>query len=79
MNTRNGPSDRIRTCGIVVPNHARYQLRYTRRCELKSRSFPRFTGNRKGGCETSENIIHHPYPTSKENFAIGLISGGFDD
>ena len=30
MNTRNGPSDRIRTCGIVVPNHARYQLRYTR-------------------------------------------------
>ena len=25
-----GPSDRIRTCGIVVPNHARYQLRYTR-------------------------------------------------
>ena len=29
MNTRNGRSDRIRTCGIVVPNHARYQLRYT--------------------------------------------------
>ena len=27
---RRGPSDRIRTCGIVVPNHARYQLRYTR-------------------------------------------------
>ncbi len=27
-----GPSDRIRTCGIVVPNHARYQLRYTRIC-----------------------------------------------
>ena len=27
---RPGPSDRIRTCGIVVPNHARYQLRYTR-------------------------------------------------
>ena len=24
-----GRSDRIRTCGIVVPNHARYQLRYT--------------------------------------------------
>ena len=28
-NTRYGRSDRIRTCGIVVPNHARYQLRYT--------------------------------------------------
>ena len=26
----NGPSDRIRTCGLMVPNHARYQLRYTR-------------------------------------------------
>ena len=29
-NTRNGPSDRIRTCGLMVPNHPRYQLRYTR-------------------------------------------------
>ena len=28
-NSRYGRSDRIRTCGIVVPNHARYQLRYT--------------------------------------------------
>ncbi len=25
-----GPSDRVRTCGLVVPNHPRYQLRYTR-------------------------------------------------
>ena len=25
-----GPSDRIRTCGLMVPNHPRYQLRYTR-------------------------------------------------
>ncbi len=24
------PSDRGRTCGLMVPNHARYQLRYTR-------------------------------------------------
>ena len=24
-----GRSDRIRTCGILVPNQARYQLRYT--------------------------------------------------
>ena len=26
----NGPSDRIRTCGILLPKQARYQLRYTR-------------------------------------------------
>ena len=25
-----GPSDRIRTCGILLPNHAFYQLNYTR-------------------------------------------------
>ena len=25
-----GPSDRGRTCGLMVPNHPRYQLRYTR-------------------------------------------------
>ena len=30
MNTRHGPSDRIRTCGILLPKQARYQLRYTR-------------------------------------------------
>ncbi len=29
-NTRSGPSDRIRTCGILLPKQARYQLRYTR-------------------------------------------------
>ena len=32
MNTRNGRSDRIRTCGIDVPNVARYQLRHTPKC-----------------------------------------------
>ena len=25
-----GPSGEIRTHGLMVPNHARYQLRYTR-------------------------------------------------
>ncbi len=30
MNTRFGPSDRVRTCGLMVPNHPRYQLRHTR-------------------------------------------------
>ncbi len=34
MNTRYGPSDRIRTCGILLPKQARYQLRYTRICIL---------------------------------------------
>ena len=28
-NTRYGRSDRIRTCGILLPKQARYQLRYT--------------------------------------------------
>ena len=27
---KNGPSDRIRTCGILLPKQARYQLRYPR-------------------------------------------------
>ena len=27
---RYGPSGEIRTHGLMVPNHARYQLRYTR-------------------------------------------------
>ena len=26
---KGGPSDRIRTCGILLPKQARYQLRYT--------------------------------------------------
>ena len=34
MNTRYGRSDRIRTCGIDVPNVARYQLRHTPICIL---------------------------------------------
>ena len=35
MNTRYGPSDRIRTCGILLPKQARYQLRYTRICTFQ--------------------------------------------
>ena len=38
MNTRYGPSDRIRTCGILLPKQARYQLRYTRICTFQSGS-----------------------------------------
>ena len=33
-----GPSDRIRTCGILLPKQARYQLRYTRICTFQSSS-----------------------------------------
>ena len=36
MNTGIGRSDRIRTCGIDVPNVARYQLRHTPKCEKYS-------------------------------------------
>ena len=31
-----GRGDRTRTCGPMVPNHVRYQLRYTSICMLKS-------------------------------------------
>ena len=31
-----GRGDRIRTCGILVPNQARYQLRYTSKTILLS-------------------------------------------
>ena len=36
MNTGIGRSDRIRTCGIDVPNVARYQLRHTPMCDFYS-------------------------------------------
>ena len=32
---KGGPSDRIRTCGILLPKQARYQLRYTRICTFR--------------------------------------------
>ncbi len=35
---RRGPSDRIRTCGILLPKQARYQLRYTRSASECARS-----------------------------------------
>ena len=33
---KGGPSDRIRTCGILLPKQARYQLRYTRICTFSA-------------------------------------------
>ena len=40
MNTRYGRGDRIRTCGILVPNQARYHLRYTSVFRFKSECVP---------------------------------------
>ena len=48
-----GPSDRIRTCGIVVPNHARYQLRYTRSSSEETRSVPFPPGGENCTCAPS--------------------------
>ena len=48
-----GPSDRIRTCGIVVPNHARYQLRYTRKSSEETRSVPFPPGGENCTCAPS--------------------------
>ena len=51
--TPHGPSDRIRTCGIVVPNHARYQLRYTRVSSEETRSVPFPPGGENCTCAPS--------------------------
>ncbi len=42
-----GPSDRIRTCGILLPKQARYQLRYTRICTFQRGSMRLHTFKRK--------------------------------
>ena len=39
--TLHGPSDRIRTCGILLPKQARYQLRYTRIQEVLYTRIPK--------------------------------------
>ena len=59
---QNGPSDRIRTCGIVVPNHARYQLRYTRRLSEEACSVPPSI--------VSLRIIQHKRPGRKGNLLV---------
>ena len=61
-----GPSDRVRTCGLMVPNHPRYQLRYTRidllllwaRCPVSSSPARHAPRRRKG-------IILHVCPRRK--------------
>ena len=56
-----GRSDRIRTCGIDVPNVARYQLRHTPKCENIEffrffRKWSNMWSNRfyRGFCERAE-------------------------
>ena len=34
MNTQYGRSDRVRTCGLNIPNVARYQLRHTPKTKI---------------------------------------------
>ena len=69
MNTRYGPSDRIRTCGILLPKQARYQLRYTRLLSYSIRlvvfsQTTRATNCATPGCEVSADsngICQWPY------------------
>ena len=55
MNTRYGPSDRIRTCGILLPKQARYQLRYTRICTFQRGSMRLHTFKRE------RRFLPHPF------------------
>ena len=47
-----GPSDRIRTCGILLPKQARYQLRYTRLFSLFIRLVVFSQSRRATNCAT---------------------------
>ena len=60
---KGGPSDRIRTCGILLPKQARYQLRYTRICTFRCGSMRLHTFKRK------RCFLPHP-------FSAIALSGG---
>ena len=64
-----GPSDRIRTCGILLPKQARYQLRYTR---LFS-----FLCMIPCGEEKSKFFVSVGSAVVKPGFAGGSSGGGF--
>ena len=49
---KGGPSDRIRTCGILLPKQARYQLRYTRLLSLFIRLVVFSQSRRATNCAT---------------------------
>ena len=74
-----GPSDRIRTCGLVVPNHARYQLRNTRSFQsLYNIPFPNAAVKIKcydGTLQSLEDHSHRPHshPRQHQPAEIKLI------
>ena len=52
-----GPSDRIRTCGILLPKQARYQLRYTRLLSLFIRLVVFSQSRRATSCATPGYVL----------------------
>ena len=56
--TPHGPSDRIRTCGILLPKQARYQLRYTRLLSYFIRLVVFTQSKRATNCATPRYGIH---------------------
>ena len=56
--TLHGPSDRIRTCGILLPKQARYQLRYTRLFRYFIRLVAFSQSKRATNCATPRYGIH---------------------
>ena len=54
-----GPSDRIRTCGILLPKQARYQLRYTRLFRYFIRLVVFSQSKRATNCATPRNIYFY--------------------
>ena len=55
---KGGPSDRIRTCGILLPKQARYQLRYTRLFSYSIRLVVFSQSKRATNCATPRYGIH---------------------
>ena len=58
---KGGPSDRIRTCGILLPKQARYQLRYTRLLSYSIRLGVFTQSRRATNCATPRYSIKPHY------------------
>ena len=56
-----GPSDRIRTCGILLPKQARYQLRYTRICTFQRGSMRLHTFCTHANLKEQRRFLPHPF------------------
>ena len=70
---KGGPSDRIRTCGILLPKQARYQLRYTRILGGFSQSW-RATNCATPGYDVTCDIIIYAGKDCKGRFICGMIA-----